>query len=92
MCFSSVCHLIPLNSWLARFPVLRRRRPLERGEGEEERVLGGVDDQVAHLAAVGPDLGRKLVRAVEDRHVVEGAAGREKEGGRGFSTCTCRKV
>ena len=55
-------------------PVLRDGRPLQRGEGEEEGVLGRVDDEVAHLAAVRPDLGRHLVGAVVDGHVVERAA------------------
>ena len=54
-------------------PVLGGGVPLERGEGHEEEVLGGEDDEVAHLAAVGPDLGRVLVGPVVEGDVVEGA-------------------
>ena len=50
-----------------------RRRPLERGERHVQEVLGRVDDEVAHLAAVRPDLGRVLVRPVVDGHKVERA-------------------
>ena len=56
-------------------PVLRRRSALERGEGDVHHVLGGEDDEVAHLAAVGSDLGRVLIGPVVDRQVVERAAG-----------------
>ena len=49
------------------------RVPLQRGEGHVEEVLGGEDDEVAHLAAVRSDLGRVLVGPVVEGDVVEGA-------------------
>lgn len=54
-------------------PVLRWRVSLQCGEGHVEQVFGGEDDQVAHLAAVGADLGRVLVGPVVEGDVVEGA-------------------
>ena len=65
--------LVGKTSFFRHRPVLRGRVPLQRGEGHEEEVFGGEDDEVAHLPAVGADLGRVLVGPVVEGDVVEGA-------------------